>query len=71
MKIKIPETEEEFLLMLKMAFYEGQKSIEGRLKYERYGNMEAYASTIEKYKFDEWANQKWKYGKVQLHLLYK
>ena len=57
---------DEHLKMLKMAFLEGQRSIEGVLKYERFGDMDPYASTKAKYNFETWANQKWKYGKNQL-----
>ena len=69
MNIELPKTQEEYLKMLKMAFMEGQNSVEGELKFERFGDMEAYASTKTKYNFETWANQKWKYGKVQLQVL--
>ncbi len=68
MHIELPKTKDEYLEMLKMAFNEGQKSMEGDLKYERYGDMDAYAVTRSQYNFETWANQKWKYGKVKLHL---
>ena len=45
------------------AFEGGQKSVEGIIKYERYGDHEAYASEEIKYGFKEWANKIWKYGK--------
>ena len=61
--MKLPETKEEYLKMLKMAFNEGQKSVEGKIKYEPWGDMEPYASKEIKYNFETWANQKWKYGK--------
>lgn len=68
MKIEIPKTEEEYLKMLKMAFLEGQRSMEGILRFEHYGDMEPYATTEPKFNFETWANKKWKYGKNQLFL---
>lgn len=69
MQPKLPATQEEYIKMLKMAFNEGQKSMEGGLKYETFGNMDMYAVAEPKYKFEYWANQIWKYGLIQLHLL--
>ncbi len=69
MKIKLPETEEEYMKMLKMAFKEGQRSVVGVLRFEHYGDMEPYATTAAKHNFETWANQIWKYGLVQRHLL--
>jgi len=59
MNLKLPQTKEEYLLMLEMAFREGQKSMEGDMKCESFGDHERYCETKAKYEFKEWANQKW------------
>lgn len=69
MYLELPKTKDEYLKFLKMAFLEGQRSIEGELKSEPWGDGENYASTKANYNFETWANKKWKYGKIQLHLL--
>lgn len=66
--MELPKTEERYLEMLKMAFLEGQRSVEAELKYERWGDMDPYASKTVKYNFDTWASERWQYGKNQLHL---
>ena len=48
---------------MEKAFEGGQKSVEGVIKYERFGDCEAYASTEIQYKFKEWCNKIWKCGK--------
>lgn len=67
--MELPKTEEEYMKILKMVFLEGQRSIQADIKYERFGDMEPYASTTAEYDFETWANKIWKYGKIQRHLL--
>lgn len=63
--MNLPTTNEELLELMKTVFTAGQESMKGELKYERFGDMESYAITVQKYGFKEWANQKWKYGKLK------
>lgn len=61
--MELPKTKEELLKLMKLAFESGQKCTEGDLKYERYGDMDAYAKSKPTKNFETWANQDWKYGK--------
>lgn len=60
-KFKLPKTEGELLLVMEEAFKGGQESIEGKLRFEHYGDMEPYADTEIKFSFKTWVNQKWKF----------
>lgn len=53
-KIKGEEVNVVPFSLLVEAFNAGVKSVEPIIKYERYGDMEAYPSTELKYGFDEW-----------------
>jgi hypothetical protein len=69
LKIELPKTEEELLKLMKMAFKEGQKYTKGKIEYSYYDDVDDELYSKPTLGFEEWANQKWKYGLVQLQVL--